>query len=257
MNLVKRMLSERALMLHAQIREGLALHFPELHLFLDDRNRGVIRGTFPVIGPDGEALDRFSVSIELPAGYPRELPVTRETGGRIPWTASRHVGPDGVACVLLPDERWKVFPVDAPFLDYLRGPLYSFFLSQVAFETTGEWPFGEWAHGAGGILDFYARELGTKDSRVIGRFLDAISRREFRSFQRCPCGSGKRTRDCCLEKVTLLRSRISPTTASESLQHVWAELMLVSLLDRILSRVGAVALLRQRAGIASSVLTPG
>jgi eukaryotic-like serine/threonine-protein kinase len=35
-----------------------------------------------------------------------------------------HLAADGTACVLLPDERWRLWPVGSPLLKYLTGPLH-------------------------------------------------------------------------------------------------------------------------------------
>lgn len=179
-----------------------------------------VRGTFPVWGADGHAVDEFQVQIKVPVNDPRRLPITRETGGRIPWTMDRHIEENGTACVLLPDQRWQVYPVGARFLDYLRGPLHSFFLSQVAFEIDGKWPFGEWGHGADGILQHYRELLGTTSLGTITRFVDVLRRRKLDLSRECPCGSGKRTAACCRAKVLDLRDKINRLTAHSTYEYL-------------------------------------
>lgn len=122
---------DKAVALHDQIRNDLATHYPMMHLFAAPGARVEVRGTFPDYGDGGGVLDRFQVTFELPAAYPRALPLTRETSGRIPWTPNRHMDPDGKACVLLPDGRWRVFPLGARFIEYLKR--------KVAMWATGDW----------------------------------------------------------------------------------------------------------------------
>jgi hypothetical protein len=74
---------------------------------------------------------------------------------------------DGTACVLLPDERWRLWPVGAPLLRFLTGPLHSFFLAQTMVEEEEPWPFGQLAHGAKGIFQFYRELLKTSDLWVM------------------------------------------------------------------------------------------
>jgi hypothetical protein len=205
-----------------EIRRDLTKEYPTLHLLVE-RGAVHVRGTFPVLGADGRALDRFQVSIDLPPGYPRVLPVVRETGGRIPWTLERHVQPDdGTACVLLPDERWRVFPVGAPFLDYVKGPLHTYFLGQLMVERGEPWPFGEWGHGGQGILEYYQELLGTRDPTCVARWVYELARQRVKGHRACPCGRGKAISDCCNDRLRDLRSKIDRTTARRSLRELLA-----------------------------------
>jgi len=230
-----------------RIRRDLTAEYPSLHLFVE-AGRAFVRGTFPVVGPGGGVLDRFQVSIELPARFPHDLPITRETGGRIPWTPQRHVDPDGTACVLLPDERWRVFPVDAPFIDYLKGPLHSYFLGQIIVEQGKPWPFGEWAHGGDGVIDFYAELLGTRDLVRIASWLVELERPKMQGHRRCPCASGKRIQECCIERLEAIRAKIDVATATRSLSYVALGLHQEQMLRQRLTRVTPVTSLIHAAG---------
>jgi hypothetical protein len=185
--------------------------FPNLHSFeFDDRVE--VRGTFPIRGVDGTDLDQFRVRIILPADYPEELPVVREVGGRIPWTEEYHVNPGtgGVACVLIPDDRWKAFPKGARFRRYIEVPLHNFFLGQLCYARGDGWPFGQWGHGNDGIEDYYKHLLKTDDIKVVVRFLAcALSAKRWLQ-ELCPCRSGRRVAKCCRSKVGWLKRAIPP-----------------------------------------------
>lgn len=203
-----------------EIRCDLASQFASLHLYIE---KGVaqVRGTFPVRDPSGAILDEYLVEIELPSHYPDELPVLREVGERIPRRSERHVNPkDGSACVLLPDSRWESFPVGAPFIEYLTGPVHNFFLGQTLVDAGGEWPFGEWGHGAHGILEYYKNLIGAESEGAVSQFVWVLSRDEVRDHWDCPCGSGRKIRDCCAEKIRDLRTKISRRVAARSLRHL-------------------------------------
>ena len=199
----------------ADVRAAIA-GYPTLHLFLSDPN-AEIRGTFPVRDESGGTLDEYVVSIELRAGYPKTLPVVRETAGRIPHTLDRHVvRPHGTCCVLLPDARWEEWPVEAPFSDYLAGPLRNFFLGQSIVEQGGEWPFGEWAHGNQARLDYYKALVQTESNIELRRYLEVIGWPHTRGRVSCPCGSGRRLRKCCHSKVHDLHSKLPRETARKA-----------------------------------------
>ena len=235
------------------IRDDLARHYPSLHLLIAD-GAATVRGTFPVLGDLAQVLDRFLVDIRLPPAFPRVLPETREIGGRIPWTRHRHVGPGGVACVLLTEDRWRCYPPGAPFITYLKVPLRNFFLGQLLVEHGEPWPFGEWGHDAEGILEFYHEELRTQDPAVIRRFLNALRRRRLQATLPCPCGSGRRVAACCIDRIRCLRDRIPPDVADESLSTLrlapaWAALngvMTRAVLDAAGAAVGVNSQVQQR-----------
>jgi len=185
--------------------------YPHLHFLPDDEHIN-IQGGFPVT-LDGMILDRFRLSATVPGEYPKAVPVVRETGGRIPWDRDRHIEPDGKACLFLEEERGVYFPVGAPLLDFFRGPVNSFFLGQLYFEEFGTWPFGQRAHGRAGIIEFYAEKLGTADLRTIIAAVEYLQHGEIKGHWPCPCGNGKRLRDCHMPQLAALRRTVSPEVA--------------------------------------------
>ncbi|MCZ6655534.1 MAG: hypothetical protein O7D91_21205 [Planctomycetota bacterium] len=203
-----------------EITSDLRVHYPNLHLSIDDEQGAEIRGTLPVISPQGKVLDRYQITIRLLPDYPKSLPEVREVGGRIPWDPDYHIERDGTACVLMPDDRWRCFPEAAPFREYLDGPLHDFFLGQSLVALGEDWPFGGWSHGADGIYEFYQDLLGTSDRRTIKRFLHVLNKLHFKSHLDCPCGSGKKIRKCCQEKVSDLRRKIPPAIARKASERL-------------------------------------
>jgi len=147
----------------------IARVYPELHFSI--RNQIVwLSGSFPL--REGKRIvDRFQIGIEFPPRYPQGFPVVYEVGGRIPRTPDRHTYPSGEACLFFPLQLTEVFPEGSTLLDFLSGPVLSFFVGQSYFELTGEWPFGEWPHGEKAIFDYYSGILGIKDRSVIARKL--------------------------------------------------------------------------------------
>src|SRR5437879_1350610 len=127
-----------------EVRTDVGRFCTTLHVFVADETVRV-RGTFPV-RHGVEVLDEYRIEIELPPDYPDKLPIVREIGGRIPWEADRHISTDGSACVLLPEDRWWVFPPNKPFFDYLTVPLHNYFLAQSVVEGGGAWPFRAHEH---------------------------------------------------------------------------------------------------------------
>jgi hypothetical protein len=142
----------------ASLQERLAAEFPCLRA--EDRG-GVlfVVGSF-FLRESNVELARYDVEIEFPQDQ-RKLPIVREVGGRIPWTRDRHVESDGKACLFVPDERWKHYPIGSDSIDYIRGPLRNFFLWQAYYEIEGKPLFEGRSHGPDGILESYYEELQT------------------------------------------------------------------------------------------------
>ena len=201
--------------LYEKEKAEVEARFPELH-FVVENDLVYVRGSFPVIF-EGKALDRYSVELQLARNHPAGLPIVRETSGRIPRHLDRHILADGTACVLLPDERWRLWPVGSPLLNYLTGPLHSFFLAQTTVEEGQPWPFGQWAHGAKGIFQFYRELLKTSDRRVMTMYLDYLGAKKVKGHWPCPCRSGRKLRDCHFDQIKELRERISRKDVERSL----------------------------------------
>lgn len=197
--------------------------YPELHFYIEGDQIKMI-GTLPI--KDGsEVFDRFSILIILPTDFPRSLPNVYEIGGRIPRTADRHVNSgSGEACVLLPEERWRVWSRGSSLLAYFNGPLRNYFLGQAMVELGEPWPFGERSHGIRGLRDYYNETLGTDDPRIILKYLHCLSAKKPKGHWDCPCGSGKRLRACHMPLVLNLRNNISPDEGLSAAKNLVAQM---------------------------------
>jgi hypothetical protein len=202
--------------LYAQIKGQVAAAYPNLHFSIRDHT-AFLSGSFLLM--EGERIiDRFLIEIEFPSDYPRDIPMIREIGGRIPRTPDRHVyGSGGIACLFVPDEQAWACPEGSTLLDFLNGPVRNFFLGQSLFEIEGTWPLGQRSHGVKGILEFYAEILGVNNREIIVRYIDVLRRKEIKGHWLCPCGSGKKLRYCHISKVNKLRDKIHCSVAS----HTW------------------------------------
>lgn len=194
-----------------EIERDLRENFPTLRLVVAG-GKAVVSGTFPIEDESGNTLDRWRVLIELPAGYPYSLPIVRETGGRLVPHLDNHVVPsDGTACVLLPESRYKWFPIGAPFRQFLDGPLRSYFANQSYRAVGGRWTHDEWDHGAVAAVEFYKDLLGTADEIVGWRALIAMGF-GLEEGQSCPCGR-RRPVESCHSVLLEVRDNLGVSTA--------------------------------------------
>lgn len=205
--------------LYSEVQKAVAQHQPELSVSQTERLI-ILDGQFLVCGPDGPVdtpdgvFDSYKIQAGVTAGFPAEEPVVFETGGRIPRIADRHVFPEDGNCCLGVWEEWLLTAPDHRFETFLTGPMHDYFVSQTHFEINGLWPYGERSHGVLGVLESYADLLGVSpDEKVIADYLHLLSRQKIKGHALCPCGSGKRLRDCHSDDLRRLSQRIPSVMA--------------------------------------------
>jgi hypothetical protein len=201
------------------MKNQLRKEYPFLHALIENK-QFYIRGSLFIFDIyKNKKIDRYSIEIKIPQNYPESIPIVKEIGARLPKTIDRHFFPfDKSACLFLRDERYKYFPPGSSIIDFIKGPVENFFLSQTYFDSTGKWLFGERSHGSDGIIEFYSEELGTDKYQAIKIFLEYLSSKKcIKGHRDCYCGSGKKLRDCHLTKLIDFRSKISPEDAKKSL----------------------------------------
>lgn len=198
-----------------ELEHQIPARFPGLRVDAT-AERVVVTGTFQVVD-SGRTVDEFRILIELPDDFPTRLPQVRELGSRIPLHEDFHANVDGTLCVVLPDEYW--FERDrCDLLDYLGGPLRSYFIGVLHFLDAGSWPFGEHRHGADGIREFYGAVFGS--STAVEAYLRVLAGGRPKPGNPCPCGSGRPIKKCHWLKLFALHRKVRPETAREALAHL-------------------------------------
>lgn len=143
-------------------------------------------------------IDEYKVTIIIPDNYPEELPVIRETNRRIPLNYG-HVYRDGELC-LAPDDEIKLSLGKSFTLDkWIDNFVIPYFFGYSYFVKYGVMPFGERSHGVKGIREFYKDFFDVDtDDKVINffKFIFSFKSYKYKGHHLCPCGSGKRVRDC-------------------------------------------------------------
>jgi hypothetical protein len=206
----------------SEIQEVLRTDYPDLYFLLEGQTAKIC-GSFP-IADDAGAIDRFAIAVTFPDTFPDDLPAVRETGGRIPHIADRHVNTNGTACLLVPEE-WFVISPDRSFRAFMAGPVRNYFLGQALVELGKPWPFGERQHGLPGLIDTYAELLGVTDT-VLVEYLFYLEKLTVKGHWQCPCGSGAVLRRCHLTKVRELQKRIPPHIAAKMLGRLRTQVKL-------------------------------
>jgi hypothetical protein len=179
--------------------------YPDLRVREAEDGCIVVRGGFPIMHED-ELLDHYSVEIRIPPKFPDEVPIVIELDGRIPATGDRHAFKAGNLCVEVPED-W-LLRRDRSLLAYLNGPLREYFIADALVALGEERPFPARPHNSAGLLEAYGEMLETTDPLATRRYLDTLSHKKIRGHWPCPCGSGRKLRDCHGAEVRALQARI-------------------------------------------------
>jgi hypothetical protein len=168
----------------------------------------------------------YTTTLEIPRGYPRELPILHCNRIEIPWELNRHViTTNGYACLCARSEYRLHWPETCSLSDFIERLVKPFFLGQFYYDTHGCWPpTGERSHGWKGIVEAYVElcaPLSDTSLDTIIRVMQLLSRKnDPQGHEFCPCGSGLKLRHCHSELLAKLRRCVRPKDATVDLAHL-------------------------------------
>jgi hypothetical protein len=192
-----------------QLAEALARH-PGLTLTPSQTADVLIEGELRChrMGPDEVVIDEnYAVKIQVPAGFPRALPVVWETAGKVPSTFHRN--PDTSLCLGSPISQRFAFEKEPTVGGFVDRVIVPYLYSHAYFERFDRMPFGELAHGAAGLEDDVRRIFRLPSRTDAEEFLRLASlKRRNANKRRCPCRSGIRLGRCHAAAVHEARCRL-------------------------------------------------
>lgn len=202
-----------------EFKRSINSTYTTLHVVLEN-DIVYIRGGLILNAPDGRLLENYSIEIQIPVDYPKTVPIVREIGGRLPKTLDRHFNqPDETACLFFRDERYKYWPQGSTIIDFIEGPVRSFFIWQIEHDLNGGGlNFVGRGHGVNGIIQFYTELIGTDDKKVITRFLEYLTKKKVKGHWLCYCGSGEKMRNCHFDTLIDSRTKILRKDTLKSLE---------------------------------------
>lgn len=143
-------------------------------------------------------IDSYRLKINIPPKYPKELPVVKEIGNKIPHRGEYHVNNDGSLCLgsrlrLL----WKISknPTLCGFAENCLEP----YLYAISYKLKfgGDLPFSELEHGSPGEMNDYADLFGLLSSEQAKYALLLLGmKKRLANKKPCPCGCGIRLGKC-------------------------------------------------------------
>lgn len=205
-------------------REGkkLAETYPGLKLELGSDCSGLITGRLEV----SQGVS-YTVTMLVPSSYPAHEPILKCDPNEIPWKLHRHVYEKyGTACLCARSETRIHWPWGANLTDFFTKLVHPFFVGQFYYDTHGKWPpTGERSHGKAGIIETFVellQEFGEANEKQIKAVLRLLARKSSaKGHEICPCGSGKKLRNCHKDLIRRLRRSIDPRHARLDLKEAF------------------------------------
>ena len=190
--------------LNNEIQEALCA-FPGLKVEIINNNIKLtgkieINNTFK----DEHIVDAYTVEINIPKEYPKELPTIKETGRRIK-REFRHIYNNHELCLATFADMKLKLGENFKLLDWIDNFVVPYFFSNSYFEKYKILPFGERSHGSIGILEFYTEYFKVDNKKSAYNILKYSCEKKYRGHDECPCGSGEKIRNC--HKDIVLKSK--------------------------------------------------
>ncbi|OPJ55705.1 SEC-C domain-containing protein [Clostridium oryzae] len=149
---------------------------------------------------DEHIIALYRVEIRLHINYPEELPVVFNIGKIVP-SRFGHIYSDGSLC-LATDVDQKLFFVEGNSLvQWIDSYVIPYYFAVEYFKKYNVYPFGDRSHGAKGKLEYYSELFHVKNLKVTLNILEYIAIKNYRGHAYCPCGSGKKLRNCHKNQV--------------------------------------------------------
>ena len=152
--------------------------------------------------------DEYKIEIAVSECFPEEIPLVRELEKNIP-SDFEHFYDNGALCLGAACELYDFLSEKRSLSSFIDEIVMSYFYAASYFKRYGVAPYGERSHGVKGIEEAYMERYRVTDRNVLMHlllYLTGIQR--YRGHLECPCGSGKKFRDCHGGKI--LKDIMSP-----------------------------------------------
>ena len=167
--------------------------------YIQKRVGGIsLSGSLPfVMHPDGleEIYACFMVELCIPATYPDDLPIARETGRAIK-DSYEHAYPSGELCLCVPIKERLIFHEAPNLLGFVNNLVIPFLYGYRYWEKHRVHPFGEQHHGSAGIVQYYVDAFDLQRESEAVEIICFLSKYGYDGHRQCPCGSGLLVKKC-------------------------------------------------------------
>ena len=171
-------------------QEELIKRFPEL-IYSESMNE--INGKIHIECKcrDEYINDIFEIKIKLIA---HGIPEVFDIGKRIKMTYG-HIYNNSKLC-LATDLEQELFLKNHSIYEWIDEYVIKYFVSYIFYQKYKVFPFNDHSHGEAGILEFLQENWKVENNYIAKKIFEYVCTKPYRGHNLCPCGSGKRLRNC-------------------------------------------------------------
>ncbi len=203
----------------AQMEE---LHAKHDALELVQEPGGQLRVWGPVgftIEHDGHTItDTYRIDLHLPDDYPDSPPSVYETEGKVPKDFG-HFMEAGNFCLGPRVDVRRRFAANPTLLGFIDDLVIPYLFSNSYKLQHGTLPYGEYDHGSLGLVQYYKSHFG-EDLIPTLRLLKCLADQFAPPIGPCPCGNGRKLKDCHGPKLDELRPHLSHEWFEHELRNI-------------------------------------
>lgn len=176
--------------------ESVMQRYPMFELILSE-NSYVLRGKFTLdhIFGDVRMTGEFDLEIVVSDQFPTIIPVVKVLSNCIA-DDYPHRYEDGTLCLASDLELKVFFSQESDICTFIEKYVVPYFYTYRYYEEYGVYPFGERSHGMLGNLEYIKELFAVDEWKKVCDIVLFIAQSSYRGHHLCPCGSGKRMRNC-------------------------------------------------------------
>lgn len=138
---------------------------------------------------------KFDLEIVVPGDFSLAFPRVRELSNCIDEDYP-HQYTNGQFCLASDLELRMFFSQDTDICSFIEKYVIPYLYTYRFYEEYGVYPYGERSHGTMGNLEYLQDLFQVDDWKQVLDFMLFVVQSSYRGHLLCPCGSGKRIRNC-------------------------------------------------------------
>lgn len=138
---------------------------------------------------------KFNLEIIVSKDYPSQIPIVKEVSNRIDKDYPHRYN-DGKLCLASDFELKMYISQNANISSFIDMYIIPYLYTYRYYEEYGVYPFGERSHGIVGDLEYIKELFMVNEWKQVFDIIYFISYSSYRGHLLCPCGSGKKIRNC-------------------------------------------------------------
>jgi hypothetical protein len=202
--------------------------FPKLSYFWNSKSKHwIVKGELDICDTEGDYWETFHIIIGMPQCYPHCVPIVLENSKLIPRDIDWHISQEGVCCVDIEHNLLAMAKRGINLNSFIREKVYPYFANQIYKLSEEKYAGKEYSHHLDGIIQYYIEDLKLISLEIIINFLERILSNSFIGRNnKCPCGSGKKIKDCHLDEINTIKS-IGRKKIEEDLKNIRSKVSLI------------------------------